>query len=322
MGTERLTSLETVWKSDLPEGFDPMTVKELRQSLRRGSFVYPFLGIQLFAVVAMAVEFQTGHAAESTPYTGALNFWLLWTSGPFWMVVSAICLFLMPLAGVVLMGQELEEGNHELLLLTKLSRWKVVFGKFITLWGLCVLTFVSLLPYLVVRYMIGGIEWWHEAACAGSVLGGSAMLSAGAIGASAFKRIGVRISVLLLFLVSMVLGCAAPLAAAGARTGGCGWLYHITALAAVLAYSLLGLALGRSRLRLAIMNYEMNPSSMIIGLVVFSPFVIGFLTALTVGWGGVLPLVALAVVAVTMDVTPKVPKWMPPPLPDLPPPEV
>ena len=296
-----------------------MTVKELRQSLRRGSFVYPFLAIQLFAVVAMAVEFNLGHAAESSKYTGALNLWLLGTSGPFWMVVSAICLVLMPLGGLILMGQELEEGNHELLLLTKLDRWKVVSGKFVTLWGLCVLTFVSLLPYVVVRYLVGGIEWWHEAACAGTVLGGSAMLCAGAIGASAFKRTFVRIAVLALYLASMALGCAAPLFGIGAQSGGCGWVYHITALAAVVAFTLVGLALARSRLRLAVMAYEMNPSAMIIGLMVFAPFVIGLTTAVTVGWGGILGLIGLAIVAVRMDVTPKASKKMPPPLPELPP---
>jgi hypothetical protein len=310
--------LETTWKNDLPEGFDPMTVKELRQSLRRGSFVYPFLGIQLFAVVAMALEFHEGHAAESSRFTGALNLSLLWTSGPFWMVVSAICLILMPLTGVVLMSQELEEGNHELLLLTKLNRWKVVFGKFLTLWGLCALTFISLLPYVVVRYMVGGIEWWHEAACAGTVLGGSAMISAGAIGASAFKPMGVRLGVLLLYLVSMLLGCAIPLFASAGVSGGCGWIYHITALAAVIAYSLVGLALARSRLRLSVMVFEVNPSSMIIGLMIFAPFVLGFATAITVGWGGFLGLIGLAFIAVRMDVAPQAPKWMPPPVPDLP----
>lgn len=302
----------------MPERFDPMTAKELRQSLRRGSFVYPFLGIQLFAVVAMAAEFQLGHAAESSEYTGALNLWLLWTSGPFWMLVSAICLLIMPMSGVILMGQELEEGNHELLLLTKLDRWKVVTGKFITLWGLCALTFVSLLPYVVVRYLVGGIEWWHEAACAATVLGGSAMISAGAIGASAFKRTGVRVAVLVLFLASMAVGCAAPLLGIGAQSGGCGWIYHFTALAAVVCYTLIGLALARSRLRLAIMAYEVQPSGMIIGLLVFAPFVIGLVTAVTVGWGGALGLIGTGIVAVRMDVTPKAPKWMPPPPPDLP----
>jgi hypothetical protein len=310
--------METVWKNDLPEGFDPMTVKELRQSMRRSSFVYPFLGIQLFAVMAMAFEFHQGHAAESSRYTGALNLWLLWTSGPFWMVVSAICLILMPLSGVMLMGQELEEGNHELLLLTKLNRWKVVFGKFITLWGLCALTFISLLPYVVVRYMVGGIEWWHEAACAGTVLGGSAMICAGAIGASAFKRMAARLGVLLLYLASMLLGCGIPLAAIAGVSRGCGWIYHLTVIAAVIAYTLVGLALARSRLRLSVMVFEVNPSSMIIGLMIFAPFVLGFATAMTVGWGGFLGLIGLAFIAVRMDVTPQAPKWIPPPLPDLP----
>ncbi|MGL5019211.1 MAG: hypothetical protein ACRDBP_13835 [Luteolibacter sp.] len=310
--------LETTWKNDLPEGFDPMTAKELRQSLRRGSFVYPFLAIQLFAVVAMGVEFSLGHATESNEFTGMLNIELLWTSGPFWMVVAAVCLVLMPMGGLILMGQELEEGNHELLLLTKLDRWRVVFGKFITLWGLCVLTFVSLLPYVVMRYMVGGIEWWHEAACAATVLGGSAMLCAGAIGASAFKRTAARIAMLGLFLASMVLGCAAPLYGIGAQTGGCGWFYHLTALAAVVAFTLVGLALARSRLRLAVMAFEMNPSAMIIGLMIFAPFIIGLTTAITVGWGGVLGLIGLAVVAVKMDVTPKASNRKPPPLPEIP----
>jgi ABC-type transport system involved in multi-copper enzyme maturation permease subunit len=310
--------LEKVWKNDLPEGFDSMTVKEMRQSMRRSSFVYPFIGIQLFAVMAMVMEFHHGHAAESSRYTGALNLWLLWTSGPFWMVVSAICLILMPLSGVILMGQELEEGNHELLLLTKLNRWKVVFGKFFTLWGLCVLTFISLLPYVVVRYMVGGIEWWHEAACAGTVLGGSAMICAGAIGASAFKQIGVRIGVLVLFLVSMLLGCGIPLGAAAGVSRGCGWIYHLTVITAVIAYTLVGLALARSRLRLSVMVFEVNPSSMIIGLMIFAPFALGFGTAMTVGWGGFLGLIGLAFIAVRMDVTPQAPKWMPPPVPDMP----
>lgn len=296
-----------------------MTAKELRQSLRRGSFVYPFLGIQLFAVLAMVAEFKMGNAGESEKYTGALNFLLLGTSGPFWMVVGAICLVIMPLGGLILMGQELEEGNHELLLLTKLDRWKVVFGKFIALWGLCALTFISLLPYVVVRYLVGGIEWWHEAACAGTILGGSAMIGAGAIGASGFKRIGARVAVMFLFLASMLLGCGAPLLGAGRQSGGCGWLYHFTALAAVAGYTLAGLALARSRLRLSILCFEMHPSGMILGLLVFAPFVIGVVTAFTVGWGGAAGLIGLAIISWRMDVVPKAPKWMPPPPPNVPP---
>ncbi len=283
-----------------------MTAKELRQSLRRGSFVLPFLGIQLLAVVAMAAEFHMGHAAGSSDYTGMLNIWLLWSSGPFWMIVAVVCMLIMPLGGLILMGQELEEGNHELLLLTKLNRWKIVFGKFATLWGLSVITFVSLLPYVVVRYMVGGIEWWHEAACAGTVLGGSAMIGAGAIGASAFKGIAARISVLFLYLVSMLAGCAAPVWGSAMQTKGCGILYHLTALAAVTCYTIAGLALARSRLRLAVMAYEVKPGGMLIGLLIFAPFVIGMITAFTVGFGGIVGLLLMALIATRLDITPGV----------------
>jgi len=171
-----------------------MTAKELRQSLRRGSFVLPFLAIQALALAAMIAEFKIGSASGGSAASGMLNIWLLASSGPFWMIVGIICMILMPLGGLALMGQELEEGNHELLLLTQLNRWKVVVGKFKTLWGLSALTFVSLLPYVVVRYLVGGVEWWHEAACATTVLGVSAMIGAGAIGASAFQSIGARVA--------------------------------------------------------------------------------------------------------------------------------
>jgi ABC-type transport system involved in multi-copper enzyme maturation permease subunit len=314
--------LESVWKNDLPEGFDPMTVKELRQSLRRGSFVYPFLGIQVLAVGAMIMEFKFGHDSPSTDFAGMLNLGMLASSGPFWMVVAAICLLLMPMAGVILMGQELEEGNHELLLLTKLDRWKIVIGKFAALWGICTLTFISLLPYVVVRYFIGGIEWAHEAACAATILGGSAILCAGAIGASAFKRMAIRVAVLVLFFASTAATCGIPLFFAALANGACGWIYHFTAISAVVCQVVIGLGLARSRLRLSIMPYEMNPSSMIIGAMIFAPFVMGFFTAITVGYGGGLGLLGIAVFVATLDITPKAPRWVPAPPPNLPPTEV
>lgn len=280
-----------------------MTAKELRQSLRRGSFVLPFLGIQFLALVAMITEFRIGHVAKSSEFTGVLNLWLLWSSGPFWMVVGVVCMLVLPMGGLVLMGQELEEGNHELLLLTKLNRWRIVFGKFVTLWGLSVITFVSLLPYVVVRYLVGGIEWWHEAACAGTVLGGSAMLGAGAIGASAFRGIGARVAVLFLYLASMAAGCSAPLIGSALVTRGCGLLYHLTAIMAVVCFTLAGLALARSRLRLAVMAYEVKPGGMMIGMLVFGPFAIGMITAITLGFGGIAGLLGMALIAVRLDVT-------------------
>ncbi|MEI6178099.1 MAG: hypothetical protein WCS43_14495 [Verrucomicrobiota bacterium] len=288
-----------------------MTPKELRQSLRRGSFVLPFLAIQALALMAMIAEFQIGSASGGSESSGMLNVWLLVSSGPFWMIVGTICMILMPLGGLVLMGQELEEGNHELLLLTKLNRWKVVVGKFMTLWGLSAITFVSLLPYVVVRYLVGGVEWWHEAACATTVLGVSAMVGAGAIGASAFQSIGARIAVFFLFIGSMVAGCGAALAGSAMVTGGCGVFYHFTAVMAVLCFTMIGLSLARSRLRLAVMAYEIKPGGMMVGVVIFAPFVIGLLSAMTCGFGGFLGLVIMGLVAARIDSSRKAPVQVP-----------
>jgi ABC-type transport system involved in multi-copper enzyme maturation permease subunit len=290
---------------NLPDRFGPMTVKELRQGLRRSMFVIPFLAIQALAAAAMAAEFGRDAGGRFSEYVGVMNVVLLFVSGPFWMVVSAVCAVVMPLGGLALMGQEMEEGNHELLLLTRLNRWSVVRGKFLMLWGLCALTFFSLLPYVVVRYFIGGIELPREVACSLTVLGLSAMISAGMIGASAFRGLGARIGMILLFLFSMVGACAVPLAASAGVTGGCGVFFHINAAAAVFCYTTLGLSLARSRLRLAVHAYELKPGWMMGGLLVFTPFVVWMTTAMTIGYGGFAGLVGMGIVALYADATPK-----------------
>lgn len=297
-----------------------MTAKELRQSLRRGSFVYPFLAIQLLAVVAVAVEFKFEGVAGTSKNGGMLNVLQLGTSGLFWMVVALICLIVMPLSGLFLMRQELEEGNHELLLLTQLSRWQVVRGKFLALWGLCALTFFSLLPYGVVRYMVGGVEWWHEMMCGGTILGGSAMICAGAIGASAFMQIGVRIAVFALYLFSLAVGCAFALSPTWSSARGAGWLYHFTALAAVVGYTVAGLAVARSRLRLSLLAYEAHPTGMILVILGLAPFIIGVVTGFTCGVGGAIGLLGFPALMLRLDEIPRVARRRPPPLPNSPPP--
>lgn len=308
-------------KDDLPDRFGAMLVKELRQNMRRGSFVYPFLGIQLFAVLALLYEFKNDAAYSSAKHAGMLNVGMLFEAGPFWIMVFIICSIIMPLGGLILMGQELEEGNHELLLLTKLSRWKVVRGKFFTLWGLCLLTFVSLLPYVIVRFnMIGGIEALDQIACSLTVVGVSAMMCAGAIGASSFTGLMGRIGAMILYTGSMAAGCAAPLVGSVMRTDKCGIFFHVNAVAATLCYCMLGLSLARSRLRLVVHAYEVKPSYMVIGLLVFTPFVVLMSTAMTVGYGGFTGLIGMTLVAMYADATPKAPAWVKPPAPNVPPP--
>jgi len=298
-------------KHELPDRFGPMLVKELRQNLRRGSFVIPFLVVHLLAVVAVVIEFQTGAQDPFSDFVGMMNVVLLWESGPLWMVIAITCAAVMPLGGLMLMGQELDEGNHELLLLTRLSRWKVVRGKFLSLWSLCALTLASLLPYAIVRYQIGGVELTRDLACAFTVLGLSAVLCAGAIGASSFRKLAARIAVMVLFVGSALVSGGAAIGAAGARSGGsAGVFWHLNALAAVACFVMMGLGLARSRLRLVIHAYEVKPSFLVVGLLFFTPFVVGMTTAMTGLYAGFVGLVGMALVAVYADVTPKAPAWV------------
>ncbi|WP_411847167.1 ABC transporter permease [Roseibacillus persicicus] len=320
-----MDSSQDWWKSrDLPERLGPMMTKELRQGLRRGLFLYPFIGIQVFAIAAMAVEFQMNidDIEKSTEFGGPLNFLMFFPgemfSGPFWVVVGLICLVMMPLGGLMLMGQELEEGNHELLLMTPLSRWKVVRGKFLTLWGICLLTFSSLLPYAIVRYFIGGIDVGRNISLALTVVLGSGMIASGAIGASSFKGMIARIGVLGLFLGSMALSMMACLMSAGARTGGAGVFFHLNAYGIFFCYTVLGLAMARSRIRLVVHHYEVKPSWMIIGLLFFTPFVIGMAAAVTTGYAGFVGAIGMGFVAWYADVTPKAPSWVNAPVPNVP----
>lgn len=296
-------------KDDLSDRFGPMLVKELRQNLRRGSFVVPFLAVQVLAVAAVVMEFQTGARDRYTDWAGMMNLVLLWSSGPLWIVVGLICGVVIPLGGLVLMRQELDEGNHELMLLTRLSRWKVVRGKFLTLWALSILTLVSLIPYVLVRYQIGGVELMRDLACALTVAGLAAVVCAGAIGSSAFRHPGARAGVMLLFLFSAAGAGGIALAASGAQSGGAGVFWHLNALAMVGCFTLLGLGLARSRLRLVVHAYEMKPSFLVIGLLVFTPFIVGMTTAMTAGWAGFVGLVGMSLVALFADVTPKAPAW-------------
>lgn len=305
-----------------------MTIKELRQSMRRTSFVYPFICIHLLATVAIYAEFTMaiGHASSSRP---AVFLWKSNEIGPFWWVAMSVCGVLMPLAGFFLMPQEIEEGNHELLLMTKLSRWQIVSGKFLMLWGLSLLTFTSLIPYVVIRYFLGGIEWFGELANGGTVIAVAGILSAGTIAASGFKTLASKLGVFLLFLFSAVAGGSAGMLGGGMSLGiaaNTKWavasnlFYHFSALCVVACYAVLGMLIARSRLRLATMNFELKPSSILLIIVGLTPFIVGMVAALTCGFGSIAGLILLTYLAWNSDVTPKAPKWMPAPPPNIPPP--
>ena len=53
----------------------------------------------------------------------------------------------------------------------------------------------------------------------------------------------------------------------------------------------------------------MKPSGKVVGLLIFTPIIITFLTVMTCGFGGLFVLIGLSVVAVVIDMTPSPPVW-------------
>jgi ABC-type transport system involved in multi-copper enzyme maturation permease subunit len=293
-------------EKDLGDWLGPMTVKELHQSMRRASFVYPFLVLQCLAVAMIVIEFAQ-KAQYRTEAAGFMNLAMVLESGPFWKMVFWICGVFMPLAGLVLMRPEQEDGNHELLQMTKLNRWAIVRGKFIVLWSVSSLSLISLQPYVVVRYFLGGIELWQELLCTLSVIGLAAVVSAGAIGASAYKNIAARIFVFVLFLGSFLTCASILLLPCALVTGRAGTMFHLlfslNGLSVVVCYASLGLAIARSRLRLVVLHYELKPSRIYVLLMFFSPFLCGITTAISLGHAGMVGTILMTIAIMNTDVT-------------------
>lgn len=216
-----------------------------------------------------------------------------------------------------------------MLLLTTINRWQIVFGKFLTLWLLSLLTLTSLLPYIIIRYFIGGIEWFNEIANTGTVISIAAILSAISIAASGYPTLPKKLGIFCVMLFSAVGGGGISMLGGGIwmnMAKASKWapvantFYHACVLIVVVSYVILGLLVARSRLRLAVMNFEIKPSSLLVIIIGLAPFIVGMCAAFTCGFGSILGTVLLTFLAWNSDRTPKAPKWMVAPKPNIPPP--
>jgi hypothetical protein len=128
---------------DFPDRLPPMLVKELRQGLRGRMFVMPFLGVHAMLLLSGIL----GPAGD----------------GPFlWHVIAVMLVFLLPSRTLGALGEEREGNTLDTLVLTRLTPWRIVWGKWCASVAQSALTAVSVLPYLLVRYLNIGTSFIHE----------------------------------------------------------------------------------------------------------------------------------------------------------------
>ncbi|MED5419558.1 MAG: hypothetical protein VYA27_12700, partial [Verrucomicrobiota bacterium] len=143
--------------NDFPDRLSPMLVKELRQGLRTNTFVILFLVLQGLLAIIFLITTPIA-ASESGP------------SGTIGEVVSKIvfCIYALgilvvqPLRGISAVATEIKQNTIDLMILTRLSAWRIVYGKWLSIVSQSFLIVLAILPYLILRYFFGGMQLFAE----------------------------------------------------------------------------------------------------------------------------------------------------------------
>lgn len=221
---------------DFPTWLPAMLVKELRQGLRTKGFVGALVGFQV--IMTLVTVFAIAGGSDSSTYE------MLQIS--YWMVLVAQLLLITPARAMAGLQSELESRSIDLLLLTRLTAWRVVLGKWCSLLVQAALLVVAMLPYGVARYFFGSVDLTGELKLIGALFGLSGVFTAAALWSSAlpkFVRAVLGIALLFSLQFTGLFGPRSPFA--GGPAGFAGiirgslWLVLFD-VALVLALCLLG----------------------------------------------------------------------------------
>jgi hypothetical protein len=170
--------------------FSPILVKELRQGMRARVFVISFLLLQVFlSILVLANLAAQGDHQE-----------LEGQSYIFWVIIGFALLVLMPLRGLVTVSHEVKNRTMETIMLTRMTAWRVVFGKWSALFAQSLLLVSAALPYVVLRYFIGGDDIVSDFVCLMVFLWLSGLFIAASIAISALSNAVIRIVILVGFI--------------------------------------------------------------------------------------------------------------------------
>jgi hypothetical protein len=142
-----------------PPGFsatdflNPILVKELRQGIRGTVFTGAFLLLHVLMLFASAVSLLLhGEGAADRSFSDAC----------FWFLIAIPILLILPLSAGASLNSERTSNTLEPLLLTRLGPREIVFGKWASVVVQTALFISAVLPYVVLRYFLGGVNLLSE----------------------------------------------------------------------------------------------------------------------------------------------------------------
>lgn len=132
----------------LSDCLSPVLVKESRQGLRSRAFVLVFVVIQPLMILFLLFSMVNREMGNHNDGTETL-FW-----GTLFVAISII----MPLRGLTSITEEVKAKSFELLKITHLSAFRIIAGKWTALYTQILLLTVAIIPYIAVRYFLGGVD--------------------------------------------------------------------------------------------------------------------------------------------------------------------
>jgi len=124
-------------------------------------------------------------------------------------IVTLVLCGLYPLCGFSALAGEIKANTMDMLVLTRLSAWRIVMGKWAAVVFQSLLVTVSVVPYLVARYVFGGSELFTDLHSLFSQWLLSAVLTAGVVALSTQKQFWLRALILCLPLILAGIGSIA-----------------------------------------------------------------------------------------------------------------
>jgi hypothetical protein len=165
--------------TDFSDRLSPMVVKEMRQGLRTRFFTaalilfHVMLGLLMLGFL-MDVRAQDAHEM-------------------FWVIIIATLLGILPARAWNALHDEAKEGTLDMLVLTGISSFRIVWGKWVSLYSQTLLVVSSLLPYMIARYQLGGVEIVREIVGLYLLILGSAIITAGMVAFSSQSLMMIRL---------------------------------------------------------------------------------------------------------------------------------
>ncbi len=247
-------------KTDFADWLSPMLVKELRQGMRSRIFMAAFYLTQLLMILAVIFNLAAVSSAYmALPLEEFIN-------GLFWFMISVPLIFVMPIRGFGALHGEMKGGTIELVFLTRLTAWRIAAGKWTALMVQTLLLVCSVLPYVLLRYFLGGVNVISDLQTLFLLLLACAVLTAMTIAISPYDSKLVRA----LFIIGMIIGFQFLLGimlafVMSARATGIGmgssvniWQMYAGVAAYVPAFIILALEIAASRIAPPAENHAMR----------------------------------------------------------------